>query len=703
MQPLQIKTISWQNFLGYGDYESTINITGIGPTLIVGNNGAGKSSFLNAIVWCLFGRTIHRRETGDNVINWYGGQGCIVKIVTTDGWTITRTRNVSGKDELTITDSTGSSLDNTLSTNKSTQEILNKLFNLDYDIFVSSVFFGQECKSLLSKTDQQRKAILERMFGITKLNIIAGVANEKYKQLDTKLDNLNSRLMILTKERESLLSKLGSVRDEHAKHEQSKVATLQSLENDIVQLNNDINNTQLPDIDYLQEQWDIINKINSKLLDMSNKINEYDIKIRERESHLNYIEKSCVPTDDIILPDIDTLKKEHEEAAKRKTIIAKLQKHLIAIDTEISVTNSGIIGRNKIVTQWADKGDTTCQHCGQEISSDYANTCINTTKLEIESLQQTKDQLQVKKNELISSIETLKNTPDPEMSVTEAMAIIKRHDDNVKSIKFKEEQADTIRSDIVELRKAREVQVAKYTQIKASVSSSTPMTLAEANRIISRLNDLKSKLAILQERSYQVNTRINPYDQAITLINNKSKELDDKINELNTEISNTNIMANHVKYIYTSYNDRKKIKSFILSNSIPYLNERLVHYMDAFGCTSRIKFTAALGIENDKWSHEFFSGGEKKRIDLAIMFALHDVHVSVYGQQCNIIVLDEVEGSLDDVGIAGFIDVVNNDFSVNNQLDAILIISHKNEMLDAFPNKLKVTKENEFSFISTSE
>ena len=70
--------IRWKNFLSYGNYFTQITLNKSEMTLICGENGAGKTTFLDAICFCLFGKPF-RNINIPQLPNSINGKDCLVE------------------------------------------------------------------------------------------------------------------------------------------------------------------------------------------------------------------------------------------------------------------------------------------------------------------------------------------------------------------------------------------------------------------------------------------------------------------------------------------------------------------------------------------------------------------------------------------------------------------------------------------------
>ena len=76
------KTLKWKNFLSTGNNWSCVDIQKATTTLVVGQNGAGKSTMLDALAFALFGKA-HRNISKNQLINSINKKGTIVEVVFT--------------------------------------------------------------------------------------------------------------------------------------------------------------------------------------------------------------------------------------------------------------------------------------------------------------------------------------------------------------------------------------------------------------------------------------------------------------------------------------------------------------------------------------------------------------------------------------------------------------------------------------------
>ena len=73
------KKVRYKNFLSTGDKFTEIVLNNSKTTLVVGHNGAGKSTMLDAISFALFGRG-HRNISKSQLLNSINKKGCIVEV-----------------------------------------------------------------------------------------------------------------------------------------------------------------------------------------------------------------------------------------------------------------------------------------------------------------------------------------------------------------------------------------------------------------------------------------------------------------------------------------------------------------------------------------------------------------------------------------------------------------------------------------------
>ena len=76
---IEFKVVTWKNFLSTGNTPIEIVLNNKPSTLIIGDNGSGKSTVLDAMTFGLFGKPF-RRIKKDQLVNSVNGRDCVVEI-----------------------------------------------------------------------------------------------------------------------------------------------------------------------------------------------------------------------------------------------------------------------------------------------------------------------------------------------------------------------------------------------------------------------------------------------------------------------------------------------------------------------------------------------------------------------------------------------------------------------------------------------
>jgi DNA repair exonuclease SbcCD ATPase subunit len=193
--PAQIISLSNQGLVGItGEYKGTNNAS---------SNGVGKSTIYEAIVWCLYGKTL-RGYDGDDVVNRHVGKECYVSIKIEDEgktYTIKRTRKCKSKrpnDLVLVVDGVVSSQ----GINADTQELVNSVVGMSFDTFIQSVLLSHGTKPFAAMNDKDQKEVLE---DICQYRVIAKARdkcakriserNQLLTQVQTRIKSLQDQLV----------------------------------------------------------------------------------------------------------------------------------------------------------------------------------------------------------------------------------------------------------------------------------------------------------------------------------------------------------------------------------------------------------------------------------------------------------------------------------------------------------------------------
>jgi exonuclease SbcC len=111
--------------------------------------------------------------------------------------------------------------------------------------------------------------------------------------------------------------------------------------------------------------------------------------------------------------------------------------------------------------------------------------------------------------------------------------------------------------------------------------------------------------------------------------------------------------------------------------------------------TLEIKIADELGTR----PYENYSGGEQFRVNFAIRIGLSKLLARRAGAQLQTLVIDEGFGTQDAQGRERLVEVIN---AIRDDFTRVLVITHIEELKDAFPARIEVTKTPEGSVVEVA-
>lgn len=254
------------------------------------------------------------------------------------------------------------------------------------------------------------------------------------------------------------------------------------------------------------------------------------------------------------------------------------------------------------------------------------------------------------------------------------------------------------------------------------------------------ITDLQEKLFLYKEKNSQLKNQIDLYEKQKEYISKLLKNNDQIVNNLQYEYQsiqtrlksltdqNSNDFDDSklndlIKQLNVKYDEKiqskkqldiiekaleslgeKYLRSYVINQYIPVINKSLKKYLEIFELPFQViidkEFNESfLSKDYNDLNYESLSEGEKKRVDLSLLFSFFDLNKFKMKQSCNVLILDEIlDGSLDIEGINGLKQIIN---MFTNEKISVIIISHNvnvKELID-FTKFIEIKKQGGFSKI----
>ena len=598
------------------------------------SNGSGKSSIFEALIYAIFEETSSGEKDVENRILKDGYSIDLKFDIDNDHYRIFRQCK---KDKSTVSfykNEEDISARNKTDTNKLIQNTL----NINKNIFLDSIFLSQNAvTNLASLSPTARK---ERLEILTNTDQIIEEFKEKIKERQNQyeancvdcrsnIDKNNGKKESLNNQIQQLQYKIEEQKQEIERKKQ--LGDIKDIEQQIDKLNENIRNNE-----------ESISAVEESIINVDNSIKEFNNKIEEYNNQYNELQtKILQKQSDISSLQFDLTKQDSEKQ--------HIQQDIERIEQEIE----------KI------KNSDTCPTCGRKYD--------NINEEHINQLIQEKNNL-IKDNTVkIQQIEKVKDEINSKLylenNVYEGLHL----------------SANEINSYITPIK--------EQIQIKEAEKTTTNMLKIQKNNEINEYRQKINNLQNIKEELLKVeNNNIKEYEDLITQYNNDTKILDEEINKLNEEYNKNDSYIQVIKNILQLIT--KEFRTYLLKNSIAYLNKHLQEYSIQLFSNEKdvIKIEESdtkLNIYLGNATYESLSGGEKTRVNIALLLAQKSLANVIGNMTCNLIILDEILGYCDSEAESNVINLITNEL---DSLETIYMISHK-EIPIGYDNILTIVKD----------
>lgn len=258
--------------------------------------------------------------------------------------------------------------------------------------------------------------------------------------------------------------------------------------------------------------------------------------------------------------------------------------------------------------------------------------------------------------------------------------------------KLTEEDEDSINSHIKSLMdqiKEKEQDYNNFLSIKGKLNLEKSNFVSKKNELSNIIKDINNKIRSLEDSlkdNLGILARNKELYKEIDDIVNQKDDISNKLDEVTLEIKkleeNLLIQTNSLNILEKSklIVSEEGVKTYIVKKLLVLLNSKLNFYLKKLEapCTCSFDEFFEETITNDKekeCSYFNFSGGERKRIDMAILFTFQDILKSQTGIFYSLSMYDELfDSALDEAGTNKAIEILRE--NVEKHQECVYIISH---------------------------
>ena len=226
---------------------------------------------------------------------------------------------------------------------------------------------------------------------------------------------------------------------------------------------------------------------------------------------------------------------------------------------------------------------------------------------------------------------------------------------------------------------------------------------------LSLIDQLERQVWSLREEVNAVKEEVSPFGTLLSDIQETRRASIAEKKTTSYSVRGTQVELDHLNYWIKGFSN-KGLKSYLLENVVPFLTARAQEYADIVsGGDITLEFSTKTELKSGETREKFQivaknrngadvyhgnSVGEKRRIDLAVGWALADLASTRSSKPIKFRALDEPFESLDFTGEELVVKLLHQ---VISRFETIVVITHSDHLSSHFTNKMVVEKHNGYT------
>ena len=228
--------IRWKNFLSTGNVFTEINLSSTKTNLIVGSNGAGKSTILDALTFSLFGKPFRKISKG-MLVNSINEKDTVVEIEFSKGPNKFKIVRGIKPNKLEIYQN-GEMLDQSSNVNDYQKQLEQTILKMNYKSFTQIVVLGSSTfVPFMRLPTTQRREIIEDILDIQIFSMMNQVLKDKVRTSNDELKQVDYETHLAEEKinmQKDFISTMGQKNLDTIASKQEKIEVLMQEEEEII-------------------------------------------------------------------------------------------------------------------------------------------------------------------------------------------------------------------------------------------------------------------------------------------------------------------------------------------------------------------------------------------------------------------------------------------------------------------------------------